>query len=77
MDATLNGEVKRGVRQHRGIIWCPFCDRSRQERSGLSCDGCGAIFMDSTEDTDDPELDAPLPSGSPEAITRRRRRTAP
>ena len=77
MDATLNGEVKRDIRQHRGVVWCPFCDRSRQENLTPTCDGCGAIFMDPTGDLEDDDLAAPIGSDVPEAITRRRRRTAP
>ena len=30
MNATLRNEARPVLRQHRGVLWCPFCDRSRQ-----------------------------------------------
>ena len=47
MIATLNEETRPVTRQRRGVLWCPFCDRSRQDE-GLEqwCDGCHAKFED-------------------------------
>ncbi len=45
--ATLNGEVRQVVREHRGVIWCPFCDRSSQIlKEAMWCDGCHGQFSD-------------------------------
>ena len=45
MFATLNGEVRHVEREHRGVIWCPFCDRSRQiTKDEMWCDGCHGQF---------------------------------
>ena len=45
MNATLRTEMKPVTRQRFGTVWCPFCDRSRQEiRATPFCDGCGAEF---------------------------------
>ena len=49
MQAKLEGETRQVIRRHRGVIWCPFCDRSRQEGSDVWCDGCHAQFQDETE----------------------------
>ena len=46
MIATLNGETLPVSRQRVGVVWCPFCDRSRQLEMGYNCDGCGAVFED-------------------------------
>ena len=46
MIATLNGETLPVSRQRVGVVWCPFCDRSRQLEMGYNCDGCGAAFED-------------------------------
>ena len=47
MYATLNGEVRQVVREHRGVIWCPFCDRSSQiSKEPMWCDGCHGQFSD-------------------------------
>ena len=64
MIATLNEETRPVTRQRRGVLWCPFCDRSRQDE-GLEqwCDGCHAKFED----------DALEPS---QPTPRRRRRSA-
>ena len=45
MIATLSGETKAVTRVKNGVIWCPFCDRSRQV-SIVSpfCEGCNAEF---------------------------------
>ena len=45
MQAVLEGETREVIRQHRGVIWCPFCDRSRQEGPSVWCDGCHAQFQ--------------------------------
>ena len=65
MIAELNGETKVVLRHRRGVMWCPFCDRSRQD-GGLEqrCDGCFAVFTDEAAET------------APEAPPRRRRATA-
>ena len=31
MIAELNGETKVVLRHRRGVMWCPFCDRSKQD----------------------------------------------
>ena len=47
MIAELNGETKVVLRHRRGVMWCPFCDRSKQdEGSEQYCDGCHAKFTD-------------------------------
>jgi len=47
MQAELNGEIKPVLRQRRGVIWCPHCDRSCQDLGGEQyCDGCNAKFID-------------------------------
>ena len=47
MQAELNGETRPILRQRRGVLWCPFCDRSRQEEGiTMWCDGCNAQFID-------------------------------
>ena len=47
MTAELDGEVRAVTRHRRGVLWCPFCDRSRQDE-GISqfCEGCTARFVD-------------------------------
>jgi ribosomal protein L37AE/L43A len=45
MNATLRNEMRPVTRQRFDVIWCPFCDRSRQEtRPTPFCEGCGAEF---------------------------------
>ena len=47
MIAELNGETRPIMRHRRGVFWCPFCDRSKQDEGmNQSCDGCGACFTD-------------------------------
>lgn len=62
MTAELNGETRPVLRHRRGVIWCPFCDRSRMdEGTELYCDGCHAKFTD--EATEVPVVtEAPAPS---------------
>ena len=45
MIETLNGETLPVSRQRAGVVWCPFCDRSRQLAMGSVC-SCGAVFED-------------------------------
>ena len=47
MQAELDGKILAVIRHRRGVLWCPFCDRSRQD-NGLEqfCDGCNAKFVD-------------------------------
>ena len=53
MISELNGEI-RNIRSKAAVVWCGFCDRSRQVldawnlQDGVRCDGCGAIFKDVT-----------------------------
>lgn len=60
----ITGETRPVIRRRRGVLWCPFCDRSRQEtiNEAMHCAGCNAQF---SEDTSDPIGEPP---------TRRRRR---
>ena len=56
MQAELNGETRPVLRHRRGVIWCPHCDRSCQDRGGEQyCAGCNAKF------TDDVAEPAPAP----------------
>ena len=32
MNATLRNEARPVLRQHRGVLWCPFCDRNQPAR---------------------------------------------
>ena len=51
MIAELNGETRPIARHRRGVVWCPFCDRSRQDAgSDQRCDGCFAEFKDEVAD---------------------------
>lgn len=47
MQAELDGKILAVTRHRRGVMWCPFCDRSRQD-NGMEqfCDGCNAKFAD-------------------------------
>ena len=49
MIAVKDGEVKAVIRQRQGVVWCPYCDRSRMVSTGLICDGCGAEFSEAVE----------------------------
>ena len=41
------GESRPVIRERRGVVWCPFCDRSRQvATTGPVCEGCGVEFVD-------------------------------
>lgn len=47
MIAILDGETRPVLRHRRGVMWCPFCDRSTQDE-GVDrwCDGCHAQYED-------------------------------
>ena len=41
------GESRPVIRERRGVVWCPYCDRSRQvATTGPICEGCGVEFVD-------------------------------
>ena len=41
------GESRPVIRERRGVVWCPYCDRSRQvATTGPICQGCGVEFVD-------------------------------
>jgi len=62
MNATLNDETRPIIREHRGVVWCPFCDRSRQLKlDGAFCDGCRAVFTESPVEEAAP-VAAPAPA---------------
>ena len=43
----VTGETRTVIRNRRGVLWCPFCDRSRMVTgSEMSCEGCNAVFKD-------------------------------
>ena len=71
MIAELDGEIKQVTREHRGVLWCPFCDRSKQiVDEVMHCQECHARFSDATIAV------APVENGEPEAAapaSRRRR----
>lgn len=52
----ITGESRPVVRHRRGVLWCPFCDRSMQDTAiPLVCAGCNASFKDDApEATDTP-----------------------
>ena len=62
---TTSGVEKPVVRQLRGVIWCPFCDRSMQIGMAVFCQGCHAEFKADEED---------VRSGAPASAPRTRRR---
>jgi hypothetical protein len=75
MQAELNGETRLVMRRRRGVIWCPFCDRSRQEEGiTMWCDGCNAQFVDEVTPELTPHLDDFTEEAAP--APRRRRRSA-
>jgi len=48
----VTGETRPVIRNRRGVIWCPFCDRSRMNTGGeMTCDGCNAVFKDDAVET--------------------------
>ena len=55
MIAILDGETRPILRHRRGVIWCPFCDRSTQyEGADRWCDGCRAKFTDEVSEAETP-----------------------
>ena len=74
MIAVINGEVKAVVRQMRGVVWCPFCDRSRSLKDGYFCDGCRAEFSAVVETPVEAVVE-PVVEASDEAETAPRRRS--
>jgi len=43
----VTGETRLVIRHRRGVVWCPFCDRSRMDTGPeMMCDGCNAVFKD-------------------------------
>ena len=43
----VTGETRQVIRHRRGVVWCPFCDRSRMDTGPeMMCDGCNAVFKD-------------------------------
>ena len=69
MIAELNGETRPIMRHRRGVIWCPFCDRSKQDEGmEQSCDGCGACFADDAIEAA-PEAAEPAPRRRKQART--------
>ena len=52
MQAELEGVTRPVVRYRRGVIWCPFCDRSTQDEGiDVWCEGCNAQFMDEANES--------------------------
>jgi len=66
VDVT-SGVQEPVVRQLRGVIWCPFCDRSMQIGMAVFCQGCHAEFKTDEED---------VRSGAPASAPRTRRRAS-
>ena len=61
MQAELEGVTRPVVRYRRGVIWCPFCDRSTQDEGiDVWCEGCNAQFMD---EANEPVALAPVRKG--------------
>lgn len=47
MQSELNGVTRPIVRNHRGVVWCPFCDTSSMVTSSLiRCPTCTAKFIE-------------------------------
>jgi hypothetical protein len=65
--SPTSGEEKPVVRELRGVIWCPFCDRSMQIGMAVFCQGCHAEFKSDEQD---------VSSGAPAAAPRTRRRAS-
>ena len=52
MQAELDGKTLAVTRHRRGVMWCPFGARSRQDNGMLQfCDGCNAKFVDEVAGT--------------------------
>ena len=57
------GESRPVVRVRRGVVWCPFCDRSRLvATTGPICAGCGAEFVEAVV-IEEPAVVVDLESG--------------
>ena len=57
MIAILDGETRFVLRHRRGVMWCPFCDRSTQdEGTDRWCDGCHAKFEDEVSEVETPTV---------------------
>ena len=55
MIAILDGETRPVLRHRRGVMWCPFCDRSTQDEGvGKWCDGCHAQYEDEVSAVETP-----------------------
>jgi hypothetical protein len=72
MDAVneITGEVQAVMRRRFDVIWCPFCDRSRQigdMDANPYCDGCRAKFQESVAVILEPPP-APAPDPEPEDV---------
>jgi len=60
MIATLSGETQNVTRVKHGVIWCPFCDRSRQVSIASSfCEGCNAEFSEEAPEIQGESAPAP------------------
>jgi len=64
---NVSGEERPVVRELRGVIWCPFCDRSMQIGMAVFCEGCNVEFKSNGED---------VTAGAPAAAPRTRRRAS-
>ena len=65
MQAELDGTVRVVTRNRRGVMWCPFCDRSTQNLGGDQyCEGCHAKFTDDAVE-EAPVVVAPRRRGRP------------
>ena len=55
MIAVLDGETRPVLRHRRGVMWCPFCDRSTQDE-GIDrwCEACHAKFEDEVSEVETP-----------------------
>ena len=52
MNAVKDNVVRAVLRHRRGVMWCPFCDRSTQDLGGQQwCEGCNAEFKDEAAET--------------------------
>lgn len=66
MQAELDGTIRAVTRNRRGVMWCPFCDRSSQNiGSEQFCDGCHARFTDDAVEESPVSEEAPRRRGRP------------
>ena len=62
----VTGETRPVIRNRRGVLWCPFCDRSRMNIGvEMICDGCNAVFKDDSADVAVPQ---PVEETTPDYI---------